>query len=159
MGEWLGELLSALTGWVSENGVWIAVLSVVYFLVSLFVIRYLIIRIPTDYFMDGPGIQGKEGRSFVSLGVRIGKNLLGILVIFVGLIMSIPGVAGQGVLTVLLGLSLTDFPGKRRLELRLVSQPFIFKAINAIRAKAGKPALLIPGGPATGAGEDRPGAR
>ncbi len=78
MTEWLGELLSALTVWVSENGVWIAVLSVVYFLVSLFVIRYLIIRIPTDYFMDGPGIQRREGRTFVSLSVRIGKNLIGI---------------------------------------------------------------------------------
>ncbi len=79
--------------------------------------------------------------------------------IFVGLVMSIPGVAGQGVLTVLLGLSLTDFPGKRRLELRLVRQPVIFRTINAIRVKAGKPALLIPDDSLSGPGGDGPGAR
>jgi len=80
---------------------------------------------------------------------------VGVVVILVGLIMSLPGVAGQGVLTILLGLSLTDFPGQRRLELRIVCQPLIFKAITRIREKAGKPPLLTPGdsGSATGPGD------
>ncbi len=155
MSDWFAELFSALTVWVSANAVWIAILSVAYFLVSLFVIRHLIIRIPTDYFLDGPGVQEQGRHTFVSVGVRIGKNLLGIIIIIVGLVMSVPGVAGQGVLTILLGLSLTDFPGKRRLELRLVSQPILLKAVNGIREKAGKPPLLIPGGRGKDPGRDR----
>ncbi len=144
MGEWFGELASVLITWVSDNAVWIATISAVYFVVSLFVIRLLIIRIPVDYFMDGRERPEEGRRTISSAGIRIGKNILGLFVILVGLMMSIPGVAGQGVLTVLIGLSLTDFPGKRRAELRLVRQPLIQRAINAIRAKAGKQALNIP---------------
>jgi len=155
MGDWFTELVSALTVWASANAVWIVILSVAYFVVSLLVIRYLIVRIPTDYFLDAHGAQQAERHPLVSAGVRVAKNLIGIIVIIVGLVMSVPGIAGQGVLTILLGLSLTDFPGKRRLELRIASQPIIFRAINGIREKAGKPPLLMPGGRGTDPGRDR----
>jgi hypothetical protein len=46
-------------------------------------------------------------------------------------------------LTILIGLMLLNFPGKRRLERRLVSRPRILAAINALRAHFGKPALLL----------------
>ena len=54
-------------------------------------------------------------------------------------------VPGQGLLTILIGVMLTDFPGKYALERRLISQPSIFNAINWIRDKAGKEPLKRPG--------------
>ena len=51
---------------------------------------------------------------------------------------------GQGVLTVLIGISLTNFPGKYALERKLVSQPSVFNAINWLRKRSGKPPLAHP---------------
>jgi len=73
----------------------------------------------------------------------IGKNILGVLLVVVGILLSIPGVPGQGLLTILLGIMLLDFPGKRRLEQNLLRRPQILKTINRLRARFGKQALEI----------------
>jgi hypothetical protein len=57
--------------------------------------------------------------------------------------MSIPGVPGQGILTILLGIMLLDFPGKRDLEHRLVSQPRVLNTINKLRHKFSKDNLVL----------------
>ena len=157
MGEESSGLLSTLTDWVSDNAALIVTISAVYFIVSLILIRYLIITIPTDYFLDRPRAHDGGRHPILRLCIRIGKNFAGVVVIVIGLIMSLPGVAGQGFLTMLLGLSLTDFPGKRKLELRLVSQPLIYRAINGIREKAGRLPLSIPDNVPPGAGGRRMG--
>jgi hypothetical protein len=70
------------------------------------------------------------------------KNLLGIVFIVAGLIMLL--LPGQGVLTILIGLTLMNFPGKHALERWIVRQPAVLRAINWIRAKAHQPALEFP---------------
>ena len=50
----------------------------------------------------------------------IGKNALGIMLVLLGILMSIPGVPGQGILTILLGIMLIDLPGKRALEYKIL---------------------------------------
>jgi hypothetical protein len=40
-----------------------------------------------------------------------------------GIILALPGVPGQGILTVLIGVMLLEFPGKRRLERAIVGRP------------------------------------
>ena len=47
------------------------------------------------------------------------RNIIGALVILVGLVMAIPGVPGPGVATVIVGLLLLDFPQKRAMLRRL----------------------------------------
>jgi hypothetical protein len=64
------------------------------------------------------------------------------LIVFVGVAMLL--LPGQGILTILIGLMLIDFPGKRRLERRLVQQPSVWRAINWMRAKAHQPPLEMP---------------
>ena len=78
-----------------------------------------------------------------TIGGAIGVAALGILLVALGILMSIPGVPGQGVLTILLGIMLLDFPGKRRLEHKLVSRPKVLKAINGLRHRFGKPELVL----------------
>ena len=51
---------------------------------------------------------------------------------------------GQGILTILVGITLLNFPGKRRLELRIVRQRRVLRAINWMRAKAKRPPLVLP---------------
>jgi hypothetical protein len=48
---------------------------------------------------------------------------------------------GQGILTIATGLLLMDYPGKFRLERRIVATPMVLKGLNWLRAKANQPPL------------------
>ncbi len=69
------------------------------------------------------------------------KNLVGVVFLLAGFAMLF--LPGQGILTMLIGLSLLDFPGKRRLEGKLIGQPSVLRAINSMREKFGKPPLIV----------------
>ena len=71
------------------------------------------------------------------------KNASGIALVALGFVLSLPGIPGQGLLTILLGVMLLDFPGKRRLERRLVGMPRVFDRVNRLRARFGKPPLVL----------------
>lgn len=121
-------------------------LSLVTFVGSLMVVTFVLVRLPENYF------HSSHAREFLveshpvlrALGI-FAKNLLGLVLVVCGIIMSLPGVPGQGVLTILLGVMLLDFPGKRSLETRIVSRPRVFRAINALRARFDKPPLMLDG--------------
>ena len=51
---------------------------------------------------------------------------------------------GQGILMILLALSVASFPGKDRLERRLIAFPGVLATLNMIRIKGGKPPLENP---------------
>ena len=76
-------------------------------------------------------------------GVAVGKNLLGAVLVVVGAVLVIPGVPGQGLLTILIGLLLLDIPGKRRLELAIVRRPRVLRTINKLRKHYAKPPLVV----------------
>jgi hypothetical protein len=120
------------------------VLFLVTFAISLAVVSIIMVRIPPDYFRKDHRRELWTDRhpAVRFLGV-LAKNVLGVLLVALGIVMSIPGVPGQGILTILLGIMLLDFPGKRDLELKLVSKPRVLKAINKLRQKFGKPVLVL----------------
>jgi hypothetical protein len=119
-------------------------LFVVTFAISLAIVSFIMVKIPADYFRkDKPRELWAERHPVVRfLGIFV-KNLLGVVLVVLGIIMSIPGVPGQGILTILLGIMLLDFPGKRDLEHRLVSRPRVFNAINKLRHRFGKDSLVL----------------
>jgi hypothetical protein len=51
---------------------------------------------------------------------------------------------GQGIATIVVGLLMMQFPGKRRLEKRLLSIRPVLRAVNAMRIKSGQPELQMP---------------
>jgi hypothetical protein len=48
---------------------------------------------------------------------------------------------GQGILSLLLGLTLIDIPGKRTLERKIIQRPSVLRVVNHLRARADKPPL------------------
>lgn len=64
-----------------------------------------------------------------------GKNVAGVVMVLLGLVMALPGIPGQGILTMIVGFTLIDFPGKRGLERRLIGRPSILRTINRLRAR------------------------
>lgn len=119
-------------------------LFLVSFAISLAIVSFILVKIPANYFQKDRPHEFWSGRHPVIrlLGI-IGKNLLGILLVVLGIVMSIPGVPGQGILTILLGIMLLDFPGRQDLERKIVSQPRVQKSINKLRHRFGKPELVM----------------
>jgi hypothetical protein len=104
---------------------------------------WFVVRLPADYFVQN-GREQSRRRTSVSHWIRfLLRNLLGIALIGLGILLSLPGVPGQGLLTILLGVMLSDFPGKSRLERKIVSYPKVLQALNRLRARFEKPPLTI----------------
>lgn len=119
-------------------------LFLVTFAVNLAIVSFILIKLPASYFQKSHSREfWTERPPIIRLFAIIGKNVLGVVLVALGVVLSLPGVPGQGLLTILLGIMLLDFPGKRRLELKLVSRPRIFNAINKLRHGFGKPALVL----------------
>jgi hypothetical protein len=124
--------------------VWIIVFSVVTFVTSIAVTILVLIKLPDTYFKASHGREfWVERHPVLRWGGLILKNLLGAFLVLLGVVMSLPGVPGQGVLTILLGVMLLDFPGKRRLELKLVSRPKVLRTINRIRQRFDRTPLQL----------------
>jgi hypothetical protein len=116
--------------------IYMAIASAVMFVASLIAIPLILVRLPANYFdRDVPRKRTDH------LIVRVAKNILGGVFVVAGVAMLI--LPGQGLLTILIGISLLDFPGKRRLQTRIVSQPTVLSAINAIRRRFDKPPLAL----------------
>ena len=133
--------------WINENGVllgWMGLASLITFAASLILIPLVITRIPTDYFSNRKRHLARSRQLHpILFAILIAlKNFVGLVFIVAGIVMLV--IPGQGLLTILIGVTLTDFPGKYALERRLVAQHNIFNAINWIRHKAGKEPLIRP---------------
>jgi amino acid transporter len=130
---WLSEHAGLTTGLI--------VASIVLLVASLWIGRAYLISVPADYFVrqHKPLESLRRKNPALWWAVMIGKNLLGALFIVAGLIMFVT--PGQGILTLLMGLALTNFPGKQRLERMIIERPAVLKLVNGMRARAGKAPL------------------
>jgi hypothetical protein len=136
-----------VTDWIRDNEtiLWsLAVASVVTFVATLIVIPWLVTRIPHDYFAHRTRHHTPWSRQHpVIRGLLIaGKNALGGVFVGVGAAMLL--LPGQGLLTMLIGVMLLDFPGKFRFEGWLVRRRPVHRSINWLRRKVGRPALILP---------------
>jgi archaellum biogenesis protein FlaJ (TadC family) len=125
--------------------VWIGLsaVSALMFVGSLFVLRFLLIRMPADYFVRERQAGGDWLGQHPAMRVlaTLIKNVVGVVLLVLGVIMLFT--PGQGVLLILVGVSLLDVPGKRAIELRIVSNPTVLRTINHLRAKAGRPPIVV----------------
>jgi hypothetical protein len=123
---------------------WLAGLSLGLLLASLLALPLVVINLPDDYFIRerrAPAYR-KRRHPAVWLAVAVLKNLLGAALVAAGVAMLV--LPGQGLLTILLGLSLLNFPGKYAFERRLVRRRGFARAFNRIRELAGRPRLQLP---------------
>jgi archaellum biogenesis protein FlaJ (TadC family) len=123
---------------------WLGAMSLLMFVVTLVVFPLVIVYLPEDYFVRDRRDPARQARRHpaVWLTLTVLKNILGAVLILAGVAMLV--LPGQGLLTMLIGLTLLNFPGKYALERRLVSRPAVSKALNRIREMAGRERLELP---------------
>lgn len=115
---------------------WLGILSISSLVAAVLLGPLLAARIPEDYFVA-------ERRPPVAHPVlRVLKTLLGAALVVAGIAMLV--LPGQGILTILLGVMLMEFPGKYRLERALVRRRLVLRVLNAMRRRAGAPPLRAP---------------
>jgi hypothetical protein len=112
--------------------------SILLFVLSIIGVPWVVARLPPDYLTTTRRF-GHGWHPHWRVTILIAKNLLGFVLLVAGIAMLV--LPGQGVLSIVVALVLLDFPGKRRLERRVVSYPPLFRALNALRRRAGRPPL------------------
>lgn len=105
----------------------------------------MVVWMPADYFQAGPAGPPPWWRRHPVLlgGGLLVKNGLGALFVIAGAVMALPLVPGPGLLFMLLGFSALDFPGKRRVERRLLAVRSVLRSLNGIRARFKRPPLVM----------------
>lgn len=147
MGDWLpGFLKDWHLSW--STALWALFAFVGTSAVSTAAVAAVLVRLPADYFRKTGRSDPWAGRNrLLRWAFLIGKNLLGAVLVLGGVVLSLPGVPGPGLVLILVGVSLLSFPGKRRLEQKLVSRPGVFRTVNRLRTWFGKPPLVLDDGP------------
>jgi hypothetical protein len=119
---------------------WIAGISLVAFVLSILLLPLVIIRLPAEFFVRKP--PPPMQRSPLQVMLRVLKNALGLIFFLAGIIMLF--IPGQGILSMLFGISMMDLPGKRRLESRIVRMPRVHRSLNWLRTKTERPPFILP---------------
>src|SRR5919201_6409554 len=120
--DWLTQTIHGwgLTWWEILFG---AAFSVVTFVVGSAVVTFVLIKLPANYFHSSHAREFLvERHPVLRLVGIVAKNLLGLVLVILGVIMAVPGGPGPGGGSVLLGIKLLDFPGQREVENRIVNR-------------------------------------
>lgn len=144
--EHLAELFPMIAGLFTRRIiVLISSATLLLAVVSAVLVPIALAELPEDYLLrDLDPLRTHFARANAPGKLALaGRNLAGLVLVVLGLVMLL--VPGQGVLTVLVGLALLDFPGKRGLERRLLARESVRRAVDWMRRKRGRPPLKIPG--------------
>lgn len=136
--------MEMLKNWISGHEkliVQFGTASLVIFAITLILLPIIILKLPEDYFCSERRTSARK-HSPPLLALVFIKNLIGFVFIVVGLFLLL--LPGQGIITILIGLAITNFPGKHRMVRRITKQPAVGKTLNKIRQLGDQPPLQMP---------------
>lgn len=136
-------MLIQLSNWLSQHSTLLTVLaalSVIALLASIIATPWLVSRLPQDYLLqrERPAIP----HPLLNATVQMLRGIIGAVLILMGLAMLI--IPGPGLVTLLVGISIASFPGKRRLLRFIASREAVYSSLNWMRGRHGQPQLLHP---------------
>jgi hypothetical protein len=144
MPEFVTHLIEAIGRLLQRGGLWLGIgISLGLAAGSVLLAGAVVVRWPPDHFVRDRSADDANQHPVARALALVAKNLLGGFVILLGLVMALPGVPGQGLLMMIVGLTILDFPGKRRLERRVIAHPSVLRNINRLRARFDRPPLEL----------------
>ena len=103
----------------------------------------VLVGLPDDYLCASRPAPSHAPRGLLDTTGRVLKNLLGSVLVVVGVILAVPLVPGPGVLIAAAGLLLLDFPGKPRMLRKLLCKPAVLRPINRLRQVFARAPLIV----------------
>ena len=139
-------IIDSIILWLKNNKTLVisfSIFSLVLLILSIIAIPYFIVALPPDYFKKKKA-KSKPAwlPSYLYLIYLVLKNILGIVLMILGLIMLL--LPGQGLITLLLGILLVDLPGERKLLLFILRKTPALRAMNWLRKKNKKQPFQLP---------------
>jgi len=133
--EWIGLPKEAV--W------WVVIASASMCGLTLAAVPVFVVRIPADYFAHPhrSNTDCPRKHPWFRWIWLIAKNVLGFGFLFFGVLMLV--LPGQGLLTILIAVTLLDFPGKFRLERWVVTRYGVLDSVNWVRKRRGKDPLIL----------------
>lgn len=133
--------------WLAAHQAWFWWLTAASFAtipVAIVLLPFAVELLPADYFTAPRRRRLRYRHPAVAIALWLVRNTFGWLLVVAGIIMLV--LPGQGLLTILIGLTLVEFPGKFRLERWLVRRGPMLRLLNWLRARRRAPPLLPPDG-------------
>jgi len=136
-----------ITHWLGAHRrvmAWLGLASLLILVATLVLLPWLAARVHPGYFT-----RRRSERDYLTgthplvraLFLAV-KNIIGVVFIALGVAMLF--LPGQGLITILAGIMLTNFPGKHALERWIIRRPGILRAANWLRSRGGVEPLLHP---------------
>jgi hypothetical protein len=135
-------IINSVLEWAARPAVLTILLasSSVSLIASVIALPWYLKRLPLDYFVRPAAHRARMSLS--ESAFVLAKNVVGGLLVLAGIAMLV--LPGQGIATIVVGLLMMQFPGKRRLERRLLSISPVLRAVNTMRVRSGQPELQMP---------------
>jgi hypothetical protein len=119
--------------------------SVIYFIV----VSYIITQMDKRYFIrqkKDDALAKKTPKkvlihNILDYVIKAAKIIIGVFLLMCGILMLV--LPGQGIITMIIGLSLIPFPGKDKFEQNLLARKSVRSSLNWIRAKANKDPFIF----------------
>ena len=130
--------------WFSKETLrWVSIGSGILLVLGAIAVPWIVSKLPKDAFsnLERPGWLDRRPAA-VRIPLRLMKNVLALVLIILGVAMLV--LPGQGILAILLGVMLGDFPGKLTLQQWLLARRKVMKSLNWLRRKFSKPPLDPP---------------
>lgn len=135
--------MDQLLSWLSEYTLFFSAVAGVYIvlmIVSLAATPWFVASLPIDYLL--PKIRHSKPMGLQGALIQIFRNIVGLFCVILGIILMFT--PGPGLIVLLVGISLAEFPGKHRLLISIAIQPNVFKSLNWMRTRGGKPPFDYP---------------
>lgn len=134
--DWLIPFIRLMEPWFPA----LTAIGVVMALASMLAIPWLVVRMPVDYFNEAS--RPTHYRGPVAWLLWLLRNALALVLLAAGILMLL--LPGQGILTIVIALMVSTFPGKYRLERAIMRRPRVLRSVNWIRRRYRRPPLNHP---------------
>lgn len=138
-------LTGLLDSWIAFAGEHAAVMfgiSIATLIMTFILLPIMITRLPQNYFLEDDRPRPLSRFVLVHWVLMALKNLLGFAFVLLGVMLLF--LPGQGLLTLVIGLTIMNYPGKFAIERWLAMRPRVLPALNWLRSRYGKPPLRDP---------------
>ena len=129
--------------WFSKETLsWVSIGSGMAFALGAIAVPWIVVNMPSDTFSRQRPSWLDHQPAAIRVPLRLLKNVVAVALVVVGIAMLV--LPGQGIVAILLGVMLCDFPGKRILQRWILAKPTVLNSLNWLRQKFSKPPLDRP---------------